>query len=182
VLSKSSPLLDLKTLGGFASTHPATFRIKAGRVLEARFENILLPDSTINSVKSNGSLTFTITPVSTLQVGQSVQNTASIYFDYNTPVKTNEVSSLYRMPLATVAPAPARAPWFPNPTTALVSLRVDKEPHTALYAIDASGKAHKVLYTYQAKHVIVNLQPLGAGLFTLRFSDESNMGRVLVQR
>jgi hypothetical protein len=150
-------------------------------VLEARFENIRLPDSTTNEVKSHGALTFSITPLATLQVNQRIYNHASIYFDYNTPVKTNQVSTLYRQIIATLAPAPALAPWFPNPTTGIVSLQVQKAPQTALFAVDATGKAVKIGYTYQANRVEANVQYLLSGLYTLRFADGTHIGRVLVQ-
>ncbi len=51
--------------------------------------NILLPDSNINEPASHGFIRFRIKPVSTLMAGNTVNNEAAIYFDYNSPVITN---------------------------------------------------------------------------------------------
>ena len=53
------------------------------------FKNINLPDSNVNEKKSHGFISFKLKPKPTLVNGNTVENKASIYFDYNTPIVTN---------------------------------------------------------------------------------------------
>ncbi len=59
------------------------------RVLEWRFNNILLPDSTTDNSGSNGFVLFKVQQVSDLPFGTVIENTANIYFDFEEPVITN---------------------------------------------------------------------------------------------
>ena len=60
-----------------------------GNKIFFEFKNILLPDSNINEKKSQGFISFKVKPKPTLVNGNTVENKASIYFDYNTPIVTN---------------------------------------------------------------------------------------------
>ncbi|MBL0053951.1 MAG: T9SS type A sorting domain-containing protein [Bacteroidetes bacterium] len=57
--------------------------------MEFKFENILLPDSNIDEANSHGYLCYRIKPKTTLPPNDSLTNFASIYFDSNSPIRTN---------------------------------------------------------------------------------------------
>ncbi len=61
-----------------------------GNKIFFEFKNILLPDSNINEKKSHGFVSFKVKPKPTLVNGNTIENKASIYFDYNTPIVTNK--------------------------------------------------------------------------------------------
>ena len=82
--------LNIFTISPGVSSHDYTFRKYGPRVLEWTFENILLPDSTTNEPGSNGFITFTVDQAPNLIEGTLITNNADIYFDYNTPIITNE--------------------------------------------------------------------------------------------
>lgn len=84
-----SALLDVTSLRFLETSHPATAALKNNNQLIWNFDNILLPDSTTNSAASNGYVSFSIKPKSTFVTGDTIKNSASIYFDYNPPIKTN---------------------------------------------------------------------------------------------
>lgn len=86
-------LLDPSTFEFVASSHNAITTLN-GRVLTARFENIMLPDSTSNHFGSMGYYQFRIKPVPNLVNGQTILNHANIFFDYNTAVVTNNTVNL----------------------------------------------------------------------------------------
>jgi hypothetical protein len=79
--------------------NPATFELldmsHSGRVqlnnnvAEFTFDDIELPDSTSDEPNSHGSFAFRIKPIPTLAVGNTINNNASIYFDFNAPIITN---------------------------------------------------------------------------------------------
>ena len=81
--------LDWNSIEMVAASHPFQLSIKDGRYATWTFENILLPDSNRNEPASHGYIVFGIKPKSTLSIGDTIKNSASIYFDFNLPVKTN---------------------------------------------------------------------------------------------
>ncbi len=81
--------LDLATLRLIATSHPCTWRLLPGRVLEFLFADIALPDSISDEPGSHGFAAFSIRPRQNLAPGDSIGNRAGIYFDFNAPVMTN---------------------------------------------------------------------------------------------
>ncbi|RYM34933.1 T9SS type A sorting domain-containing protein [Brumimicrobium glaciale] len=82
--------LNIFTVTPGASSHNYTFKKYGQRVLEWTFDHILLPDSTTNEPGSNGFVTFTVDQVPNLPNGTIINNQADIYFDFNSPIITNE--------------------------------------------------------------------------------------------
>lgn len=74
-----------------AASHPYRFWIEEGNTLVWSFENIYLPDSTSDELNSHGFVTYRIIPKEALATGTKITNKASIYFDNNPPIVTNEV-------------------------------------------------------------------------------------------
>jgi hypothetical protein len=85
-----------------AASHPYTLAIENGSQLTWTFKNILLPDSNINEPASHGYIVYRIRPKTDVMAGETIHNTASIYFDYNLPVLTNDASTLVRANLVTL--------------------------------------------------------------------------------
>lgn len=63
--------------------------VKKNGICTWSFRNILLPDSNVNEEASHGWLSYRIKPKPNVQVGDVIENTAAIYFDYNLPIYTN---------------------------------------------------------------------------------------------
>ncbi len=80
--------LQWNTMQLIAASHEHTWHILGG-VLHVVFDNIMLPDSTSDESGSHGFVKFSMKPVSTLMLGESVANIANIFFDFNEPVITN---------------------------------------------------------------------------------------------
>jgi uncharacterized delta-60 repeat protein len=81
--------LDIFSVKSGVSSHNYTFKMYGPRVLEWRFDNILLPDSNVNEPASNGFVTFKVNQNKNLADGTLLSNTAGIYFDFNDPIITN---------------------------------------------------------------------------------------------
>ncbi|MEE9349186.1 MAG: hypothetical protein V3U80_04000, partial [Flavobacteriaceae bacterium] len=58
------------------------------------FDNINLPDSTNDEPNSHGYIIYKIKPLSSSTLGDTLTNTASIYFDFNEAIITNTTSIL----------------------------------------------------------------------------------------
>lgn len=87
-----SDLLDLASLEILGASHAFTPHIATGRVLEFRFNDILLPDSTTDELASHGYIAYRMRPVPGIALGAVIDNAADIFFDFNDPVRTNTAS------------------------------------------------------------------------------------------
>ena len=86
-----SEWLDPASIRPGASSHPYRLEQKEDGNLLFHFDNIMLPDSNINLVGSNGFVKFSIDQYPDLALGTVIENTADIYFDFNEAVVTNTV-------------------------------------------------------------------------------------------
>jgi uncharacterized repeat protein (TIGR01451 family) len=106
--------LQANTLEMIAASHNARTSIKGNKVY-FEFLNILLPDSNVNEPRSHGFVKFRIKPKTNLVLGNTVQNKAAIYFDYNAPVITNTVTTTIAIPTGIAEKITNRLEVFPNP-------------------------------------------------------------------
>lgn len=92
--------LDLSTLEIGLSSHPVSFAFgqDTGSKLTWTFNNIMLPDSTSDEPNSHGFVKYKIKPKQGLAKGTVIRNKASIIFDFNSPVITNEVFHTIGLP------------------------------------------------------------------------------------
>jgi uncharacterized repeat protein (TIGR01451 family) len=84
--------LDMATFEIRGYSHPATATL-FGNILSVKFANIMLPDSTTDFDGSMGYFQYRIKPYPNLPLGAQIENTAYIYFDYNSPIVTNTTQS-----------------------------------------------------------------------------------------
>ena len=81
--------LNWNSLQMISASHPYQLTIEDGNKLTWQFDGIELPYTGINEPASHGYIAYRIKPVSTVQLGDTIKNTAGIYFDFNLPVATN---------------------------------------------------------------------------------------------
>jgi fimbrial isopeptide formation D2 family protein len=84
--------LDVSTIQLLDNSHTCVTQVVGDAVLFA-FTNINLPDSFSNEPGSHGYITYRVKVKNNLAAGFTINNTAHIYFDYNTAVVTNTVFS-----------------------------------------------------------------------------------------
>jgi|GEM_PF-1711852 len=90
-----SPLLTQGILEMKGISHNADI-VLYKNILYFQFHNINLVDSGTNQLLSNGFVNFRVTPIASVTEGTVINNTASIYFDYNSPTVTNTTSTLIK--------------------------------------------------------------------------------------
>ena len=78
----------------YQSSHPYKLKQSSGNKLEFIFEGINLPAVTVDEPGSHGFIAFKVRTAATLVLGDSVRNSAAIYFDFNLPVITNTTRSV----------------------------------------------------------------------------------------
>jgi len=120
--------LDLSTFRMLESSHACRVRIEPPtRTVYFYFDDIHLPDSATSSEESHGYVMYSIYPSKTLAEYSAVHNRASIYFDYNPPIHTNEVFNTVvdQYPITTRATEgqyERAVVVTPNPTKGLVQI------------------------------------------------------------
>jgi len=123
------PEVDLGSLQILSASHaPYTWSLREGRVLEIRFDPILLPDSTANEPESHGFVAFSLKPKPGLMLGDSVSNRVGIYFDYNDPVITNTAVMKVAIPVGLTQAGDSDGLAFglrPNPAAPYSPIAVD---------------------------------------------------------
>jgi len=95
-----SDKLDINTLQMVFLSHPCHVTLAANKI-EFAFDNINLPAASVDEPNSHGYVSFQIRPIAGIQAGDVVLNQAKIYFDFNFPITTNPVSTVFYNPLAT---------------------------------------------------------------------------------
>lgn len=116
---------DISTLIPTSSSHSYTTKISDDNRVEFTFENINLP---FDDTSNDGYVAFKIKTLPSLKVGSSFSNSASIYFDYNAPIKTNTATTTIRQVLG-----PQDFEFsnyftlYPNPVKNLLNIEVKKQ-------------------------------------------------------
>ncbi|MBK8497759.1 MAG: T9SS type A sorting domain-containing protein [Flavobacteriales bacterium] len=113
--------LDMATFEQGAASHVFDVSFKPGRVVEWRFANINLPDSTTDEAASHGMVGFRIRPRLPLLAGTVIANAANIYFDFNDPVITEPSVLTAEFSTGTSrGSAPTELLVYPNPVSDLL--------------------------------------------------------------
>ncbi|KIA99487.1 internalin [Flavobacterium sp. KMS] len=84
---------DISTLIPTNASHSYITKISDKNKVEFIFENIQLP---FDNANNDGYIAFKIKTLPTLSVGDSFQNEANIFFDYNFPILTNKAISTFK--------------------------------------------------------------------------------------
>jgi uncharacterized repeat protein (TIGR01451 family) len=122
--------VDISTLSIISSSHMQTTTL-TGNVLKFNFSNIMLADSASNESASHGFVKYSIAPVTGLNPGDQIENTAYIYFDFNPAVITNTAVNTIEFPLGITETGDYHLGVFPNPTNGLMNIVFeDKESRT----------------------------------------------------
>jgi hypothetical protein len=88
-----SPFVDPGSVRDISASHPYTFNVDGKGVLTWRFDPLFLPDSATDPINSQGYVSYSVRLKPNLPVGTRIDNSASIYFDYNAPVVTNTATT-----------------------------------------------------------------------------------------
>ncbi len=167
--------LDWNSFRFLASDHePAVQR--NGNKVTFLFENIYLPAEQDDEPASHGYITYRIKPVSGIQLGESMQATANIYFDYNPAVVTNTVTTTVMQPMGVDANTASLFSLYPNPANGTVNLNLNAEMGTATIT-DILGKI--VATAMLQQQTALDISALKSGMY---FVKVISGGREAVQK
>jgi uncharacterized repeat protein (TIGR01451 family) len=167
--------LDIFSVVSGASSHDYTFRMYGPRVLEWTFHNIMLPDSNVNEPASNGFVKFKVDQAANLPLGTLIENSASIYFDFNAPIFTNTyfhtINENYLiLEMDKITSEQMQVKVYPNPTTGLVHIERGNTEQISILLFDNLGR---VLLSRDSEQSLtqLNLSDLLPGIYYLSVND-----------
>lgn len=186
-----SEKLDLATFRPGASSHPYEVEFRGTDTVVFLFPNIMLPDSNVNEPLSHGFVKFKIEQAVENELGDVIENTAGIYFDFNEPVITNTTihrlgeefvpSSVFETNISDLHILAQ-----PNPTSGETTFQLlGNLPNGAIeiHLFDTMGKQHAT-GTFFSPSGTIDLGHLPNGLYFFQLKMEGGTigsGRILKQ-
>ena len=137
---------------------------------EFLFEGINLPGSN-NEPLSHGYITFKVKPIASIAVGNVISSMANIYFDYNAPIATNQVSTVVGSNLSIDTVVFNNFKYYPNPVKNSLSI----SNNYIINEIEISSLLgqvliHKKTNEFQAE---INLVELPNGIYFVKVVSEN---------
>lgn len=81
--------LDLSSFTPVTASHSYSTIVQPDGLIRFVFNNIMLPDSTLNEPESHGYVIYRIRTMPGIEAGEEIHNSAAIFFDDNPPIITN---------------------------------------------------------------------------------------------
>ena len=147
-----------------------------GNVVYFEFDNIFLPDSTTDEEGSHGHVRYEIMPELSVSDGDEIENTAYIYFDFNPPIVTNTVSTLFDTSLG-LEEYEFEANVYPNPASSILTIEWPQDATIEGFnLLDITGKTLRTVNSNSnSQRLIIDVEELPAGTYLLKASGKSNV-------
>jgi uncharacterized repeat protein (TIGR01451 family) len=168
VLDTLSSKLDITSLSVIAASHSYDLDVMDGNVLRFKFDNIMLADSNTNEPASHGWILYKVNQSASNVIGDVINNTAYIYFDFNSPVVTNTTVNTIQGPLGIEEISSNGAVTvYPNPFSESTTFVIAKDKINETYIFemrDVLGKLIKHITTNE-KQFSVSREGLNNGMY-----------------
>lgn len=164
---------DIASLSPVDGSHPFTTRVIQGNQVEFMFNNIQLGFADENN---DGYLVFKIRSLNSLTEGAVLENTASIYFDYNFPVVTNTSVVTVQRSLHTISFETIKLALYPVPAGDMVFISIPKQVNVqsvTVYNLLGQSVLENVRPGRQGD---VNVTTLASGSYLMRVRTELGDG------
>ena len=159
------------------ASHNATVS-RAGNTVTYQFKNIYLPDATANEPMSHGFVSYRVNAVNGLPAGNQISDFANIYFDFNTPVTTNNAVITMIVPsgINDVKANDVSVSTYPNPVNAAAQIQFDLKAtaQVDVAIIDATGRISSQLMNEKLnsglQKISFDAAQLANGIYTIRLT------------
>lgn len=163
-----------------SASHPYSLSVE-DNILIWEFDNILLPDSTTDLAGSQGYVRFSAGINSSLGIGDTIENDAEIYFDYQVPIHTNFAKTAIVSSIGQEE-NPLREPRveiFPNPAQNDIFIRLLSADTMNFKLLNMSGQVLDVIDIEGTDAHRYSIQTLPKGVYLLK--SETETFRLIVQ-
>jgi hypothetical protein len=182
------PNLDIQTFEIVAASNMYSYVITDERHLTIFFENINLTTAAISNLESQGVIMYKIRPIANANAGEAIENRATLYFDYESPIATNDVQNTLR---GQFEGDETQVMLWPNPTNGIIhiglntsQIQFDDRPSLSRVEItDAKGQIVKSWTDVSAHQLDFNTLELRAGGYHVRIIGQDgtvHSGRFIV--
>lgn len=160
---------DWETFDPLTSSHDYTVT-REGNVLEFRFDDIYLADSTSDEPGSHGYVSYRVKPKSAVILGDMFDSTADIYFDFNPAIVTNTANTEIIELLSVNQHTTNDFVLYPNPVSdRLYFGSQNGEELTLVQVYDVNGKLCMEQNNPQGG---INVKTLHPGLYFIKLSTQ----------
>lgn len=174
ILDTISENLELNTLQYLSSSHNCEVIVLDNRVVEFRFDEINLPDSTSAPEASIGYVNFRIKPIDSFTSNMIIKNKVGIYFDFNQPIITNTTENWIPTSITEIE-AEGDMTIYPNPASDFIELRTKMPGQIQIF--DALGK--EVYSSANLNPSFISVKGFSPGIYTVT---STSFGKVHSQR
>ena len=151
---------------------------RIGNNINWKFDNIELPATSMNPIESKGYIQFKIKPKPGYAVGDIIQNTASIYFDFNPAIITNTFQTKFVAVLSVDEFENGSFVVYPNPASDLVTISL-KDTYNSISTIsvyDVLGKMIiQKMVTESISSETIDLSSVNPGIYFIEVQTENNV-------
>ncbi|MFP9114201.1 T9SS type A sorting domain-containing protein [Flavobacterium sp. RHBU_3] len=170
--------LDWSTFQPIGASHTYQANRQEGAV-EFLFNDIQLAYESADEPASHGFVSFRIKPVANAQVGDSMSETAAIYFDFNEAIVTNTVTTTITSAAAVANNKDKVFSLYPNPASDRVILKLNGAEVAQVKITDVLGKT---LYSDSVlDNGSINVSQLPAGIYmvTVQSGNATQTGKLI---
>ncbi|MBK8967146.1 MAG: T9SS type A sorting domain-containing protein [Lewinellaceae bacterium] len=170
-----------------ASSHTFSWSLH-GRELRFQFNPLQLPPQTADELRSQGFVQFAVHMKPGAVLGDTIQNTAHIYFDFNLPIETNTVHSTIKETSSVITIIKNVEPEiliYPNPTTSEIWInwaKLGTQP-SQIYLLTIDGKLLNQFHVSQNGGTLQRLSltslPFGSYLLVVEINGQKKFVRVV---
>lgn len=180
--------LDISSLRMIGASHSYWVEVKEQKDLIFHFDQIHLPAASINEAGSHGYIRYKITPKPGLNENDQITGSASIYFDFNDPIVTNNaLSTIFEGDLNKISCYPGddlnEEPFvcFPNPATDFLNIYA-AEPIKGIYIYNVAGN---LIYKFEEMTLSlhVDMAKFDKGVYLIRMETikgRSSLKKIIV--
>ena len=174
ILDTLDASLDVTSLEVIATSNTMHWSILTGNIIRFNYDNIMLPDSNANEPASHGYVTYRIKQNNNVAHLTQIQNSASIYFDFNPPIYTNKTVNTVDQFLSVSHPEnfTSMLNIFPNPSNDKCQLFFPGQHLRKVIVTDAMGK-EVFKSSFKSDTYSINTLRFKAGIYTIRVIDEN---------
>ena len=144
------------------------------------FKNINLPGAFQDEVLSQGYVTFKIKLNPGFEVGDSIENTAEIYFDFNPPIVTNTFQTTFTPNLSIGSFDVNNVVLYPNPAKEMVTIQLKNSSETLqkITIYDLIGKQIKTVSGNGTQQSTINIGELSNGVYMIEIITDNNLKQI----
>lgn len=160
---------DINSLVPLDASHEYYMSITNGNEVEFHFDNINLD---FNDATNDGYVLFKIRTLNSLVDGDSFDNTAEIYFDFNFPIITNTETVTVMSTSSVDDATDISIKLFPNPASSEIYLSSEKSLHSATI-VDINGRVlSQVRFRESVNQQNISIHDLSDGIYFVTIKSE----------